>query len=182
MLVCIGVEYAYEWVLSSDWCPSRVYIAILDDDDEWEPDHLQLCVSRLLDMPVTGYDLVACQLTRCISRDDPAPSQMQLPSVLSAEDFLVGNCGIQGSNLFVRLSKFLQAGMFDEYLPSCTDRDLLIRLLDVGVSYSCVPAFTVWHFEEAERSHHSRDRSSKHLKCGVCVETGCRLTVQLQSS
>ncbi len=41
---------------------------------------------------------------------------------LQAGAFLAGNPGLQGSNLFARLGVLLQAGLFDEFLPSTTDR------------------------------------------------------------
>ncbi|EFJ52856.1 hypothetical protein VOLCADRAFT_86249 [Volvox carteri f. nagariensis] len=45
--------------------------------------------------------------------------------------FLRGNPGIQGSNLFLRLGVLLRAGLFDEWLPSTTDRWLRCRAGDV---------------------------------------------------
>jgi hypothetical protein len=38
--------------------------------------------------------------------------------------FFTANPGIQGSNLFVRLGELLRAGLFDEWLPSTTDRSV----------------------------------------------------------
>lgn len=41
------------------------------------------------------------------------------PRSLDIADFLIGNPGIQGSNMVVRLRVLLEAGMFDESLPGC---------------------------------------------------------------
>src|SRR5438477_8694013 len=60
---------------------------------------------------------------------------------------LVGNPHIQGSNLFVRLNALLEAGAFDESLASTTDRDLCIRLADLGWAPLASP--TVRHHAEA---------------------------------
>ena len=71
-------------------------------------------------------------------------------------DFLIGNPGIQGSNLVCRLSVLLEAGLFDESLPSCTDRDLCIRIAELpGVRYGTTSEPSVHHF-----ACESRDRLS----------------------
>ncbi len=67
------------------------------------------------------------------------------PEKLKAADLLIGNPGIQGSNLSVRLSTLLQAGTFDEALRSCTDRDLCIRLTDLGAHYRPAPGAVAHH-------------------------------------
>ena len=43
---------------------------------------------------------------------------------------MIKNPNVQGSNLFIRMDAFLEAGGFDESLLSCTDRDLCIRLFE----------------------------------------------------
>ena len=122
--------------------PRRLFVAILDDDDEWAPVHLQRCLAaakrRRLDVVASGFWRI---------EEDAEPSLVTPPESLEVADFLVGNPGIQGSNLVCRLSVLLQAGMFDESLPSCTDRDLCIRIADLpGVSYGAVAEPTVRHF------------------------------------
>jgi hypothetical protein len=50
------------------------------------------------------------------------------------------------------LSTLLAAGGFDEHLLSSTDRDLCIRLADMGcVRYARLPQFLVHHFAEPDR-------------------------------
>ena len=122
--------------------PRQLYVAILDDDDEWEPEHLRTC----FDAAQSGqFDMVAAQLWR---HEDRAPPRLRIPPErLDAVDFLVGNPNIQGSNLFCRLSVLLEAGLFDEWLPSCTDRDLCIRVADLpGVLYGPTERPTVHHY------------------------------------
>ena len=122
--------------------PAQLYVAILDDDDEWEPEHLQTC----LETAASGrFDIVAAQLWR--HEDDAEPKLCMPPESLDAADFLVGNPNIQGSNLFCRLSVMLEAGLFDEWLPSCTDRDLCIRIADLpSVLYGTTKRTTVHHY------------------------------------
>ena len=122
--------------------PRQLYVAILDDDDEWEPEHLRTCFDAAQSRQ---FDMVVAQLWR---HEDGAPPRLRIPPErLDAADFLVGNPNIQGSNLFCRLSVLLEAGLFDEWLPSCTDRDLCIRIADLpGVLYGTTERPTVHHY------------------------------------
>jgi len=136
-----------EWLRRHAGDPGSVLVAILDDDDEWEPDHLQSCTEAAKS---DSLDMVASAIVR-VTGD--APDRVQAPPAnLEAGLFLVGNPHIQGSNLFVRLSALLESGGFDESLPSCTDRDLCIRLADLGwVRYAALPLPTVRHHADAAR-------------------------------
>ena len=135
--------------------PRRLYVAILDDDDLWEPDHLQGCLqaaeSHDLDMVATGFWWV---------KEGTEPRLIIPTSSVDVASFLVGNPGIQGSNLFCRLSVLLEAGLFDESLPSCTDRDLCIRITELpDVRYGTVSEPTVRHFACGSRPRLSTPRS-----------------------
>lgn len=108
--------------------PEETYVAFLDDDDTWHPDHLETCFAKAAEEEA---DLVVSGIIRHESRATPGRPQT-IPETLGADDFLLGNPHLQNSNLFVRLSTLLLAGEFDEFLPSTLDRDLWIRLLDLG--------------------------------------------------
>ncbi|RHY63759.1 hypothetical protein DYB30_003931 [Aphanomyces astaci] len=126
---------------------SRMYIAICDDDDMWSCDHLALMDRHRSDVVVGG-------LIRYES-DEGEGKPLSIPRLpLSSNAFLSGNPHLQGSNLYVRLLVLLQAGLFDEGLNACTDRDLMVRVLDLpGVSVECVAngAHSVHHFADASR-------------------------------
>ena len=97
------------------------FVAILDDDDEWDRDHIESnCeVANGATIVVSGLRMVVgnCVLERPLI-DNLAP-----------EAFLAGNPGWQGSNTFVSLDLLIGAGGFREGLQSLNDRDLAIRLL-----------------------------------------------------
>ena len=85
------------------------FVAVLDDDDEWLPHHLETCVGAAND---EGVAMVVPRFARVPdggSRGqiwDPlrggSESSMVVAAGLSVQTFLAGNPGIQGSNLFVR--------------------------------------------------------------------------------
>lgn len=118
------------------------YVAILDDDDEWDPDHLEACAAAL--GTVNPADAVISGL-----RGRHAAGEiLRVPPVsLTVDDFLVGNPGWQGSNTFIRLGTLLKAGLFTDGLASCNDRDLAIRVLSLlGVRMAFTGRFTAtWH-------------------------------------
>jgi len=86
------------------------YLAVLDDDDAWEPNHLAKCLEQvqngLADLVVSGI----------VRHEEKETRRQQIPRNIQQKDFFVGNPHIQGSNLFLSLRLFYRAGMFDEYL------------------------------------------------------------------
>ncbi|MDB3935678.1 glycosyltransferase [Granulosicoccus sp.] len=132
-----------------------LYIAILDDDDWWEPNHLALCLKATKQKEA---DMVAAQIVR---HDDNRPNGRTLSTVptLDANLALTQNTGIQGSNVFVRATTLLEAGSFDESLRSTTDRDLVIRLADVGAKFVAIRSSTVHHDARGGRQRLSSPRS-----------------------
>ncbi|MCB9523856.1 MAG: glycosyltransferase family 2 protein [Myxococcales bacterium] len=149
---------ALEYLLEVGEVPENTFVAILDDDDAWHPSYLERTLSAA---HVHELDMVACGLRR-IERQGVTASEP--PASLDALDFLVGNPGIQGSNLFLRLFTILAAGGFDEGLSSTTDRDLCIRLADLGhVRYGTLPDALVDHFADADRPRLSAPGSTAKL-------------------
>lgn len=139
------------WNTGLDWAhrewsnPDRVFVAVLDDDDAWEPDHIEACLTSTIDRDL---DMVAAGLLR-IERD-ASPRQCQaIPTALDLQALLATGQHIQGSNLFVRLDRMLEAGLFDENLRSCTDRDLVARLAMLsGFKFGALDRHTVLHFAD----------------------------------
>ncbi len=120
------------------------YLAILDDDDTWDPEHLAECLNSAAqaDWP----DLVISGIRAWV--DGVEQPREPIRSVC-VSDFLVGNPGWQGSNTFIRIAALLRAGCFTPGLASCNDRDLAIRVLSLE---NVSPAFTArnsvnWYHE-----------------------------------
>jgi glycosyltransferase involved in cell wall biosynthesis len=139
---------------------SNVFVAVLDDDDSWCPEYLESCYAAIATQQL---DMIACGLRR-IESNTSTPLLSEAPESLRAQDFLTGNPGIQGSNLFVRLSVLLAAGGFDEGLRSTTDRDLCIRIAELGtVRYGRLSSALVNHFADTDRSRLSTRGSAAKL-------------------
>lgn len=104
-------------------CRHEGFVAILDDDDLWDADHLQInheaATAQRANIVVSGLRI------RSAVGDLPRPFIARL----SDRDFLAGNPGWQGSNTFVHIDLFTAVGGFRESLRSLHDRDLAIRLL-----------------------------------------------------
>jgi hypothetical protein len=140
--------------------PERLFVAILDDDDAWASTYLERCYAAACDQDL---DMAASDIRRFEAAEE-APRICKAPEALCANDFLTGNPGIQGSNLFLRMSALLRAGGFDEALRSTTDRDLCIRIADLGtVRYGRLPIALVDHFAEPDRIRLSKRGSQAKL-------------------
>ena len=115
------------------------YVAILDDDDEWDKDHIDSNMAN-----ISKYNLSISGLRLSINGHiKPRP----LLSSLCDHAFLVGNPGWQGSNTFIELNHLVRVGGYREELMSLTDRDLAIRVLrNSATQWRLIPRWTAtWH-------------------------------------
>lgn len=105
------------------WCKNG-FIAILDDDDEYLPNHLSECISKIEESTLAVF-----QSLKWKNQDG---SVLKFPlsiENLTPKQFFIGNPGIQGSNMFFKTEALIAIDGFDETLPNTTDRDLMIRFL-----------------------------------------------------
>jgi len=135
-----------------------VFVAFLDDDDAWLPDHLAAIEARISE----GAEVVATPFLRLEANQHAL--RVDPPAAVSPNLFMECNPGIQGSNLAVRLDILLEAGGFNEALSACTDRDLLIRLCRrPGLIYATTSAPSVVHHACFDRPRLSLPNSpAKH--------------------
>ncbi|WP_394132740.1 glycosyltransferase family 2 protein [Marinobacter nauticus] len=121
------------------------YVAIIDDDDHWHADHLGSCEATSrngqADVVLSGINVV----------QDNVILARNIPENISANDFLTGNPGWQGSNTFIRLSTALRIGGYTDGLISCNDRDFAIRALELGdLDIQYTRRVTVdWHINQS---------------------------------
>ena len=149
-------------ILPDFFIPEQTVCAILDDDDEWTPDHLEKCLSVF---DANDSDVIVSGLIRHESLNGQGVF-LPIPTNPTVHDFLVGNPHIQGSNLFLRLSSFIECGGFDESLCSTTDRDLCIRLLNSSAKFGMTAYHTVHHWALSGKNRLS-DPGSTRKKSGL---------------
>lgn len=103
------------------------FLAFLDSDDCWLPDHLAFQMKLFAEDPT--LDLVYCN---CLSVGDPTrPHEFmkRCPSqgVANFDALVVERCQIPISTVVARKSALVKAGLFDENLPRCDDYDMWLR-------------------------------------------------------
>jgi hypothetical protein len=124
------------------------FVALLDDDDEWDEDHLAVNLGVALE---SSASVVISGLRLKV---DGVLSERPLPRNLSERMFLTGNPGWQGSNTFVAMRALTAVGGFRDGMPSANDRDLALRLLrwpEVHVAYTHKWTAT-WHLSSARQA------------------------------
>lgn len=99
------------------------WIAGLDDDDWWLPDHLAACERTAA---ASGADVLFARSVPVRDGIDLQPLDSGGPDLRS---FLRGNPGFRGSTMFLRLPTILAVAGFDASMQSTLDRDLAVRLL-----------------------------------------------------
>jgi len=138
-----------------------LFLAVLDDDDEWHPDYLEHC---LFATNTKKCNMVAAGFNRYESNDQQ-PIECLPPKFLKEDLFLRGNPGIQGSNMFLSLDIMLMAGGFDEHLASSTDRDLCIRLSELrSLRYHSIDEVLLNHYADSDRPRLSTPDSPSKQK------------------
>jgi len=138
---------------------SDIYIAFLDDDDYWDACYLEKCEDSLKngeDFVISGINYIK----------DGVIKKLSIPQKVQMDDFLAGNPHIQGSNTFIKLETLLKAGLFDENIPSPTDRDLFVRVMMSNPSYTTVNEWlvNVNISEDRERITTSREKKINGFK------------------
>ena len=134
-------NHGLNWIHSID---PDAWVAIIDDDDEWTPNHLKVCRKHM-----SGNDAVISGIRTLF---DGEPINEWLPNSFSIKDFFAKNPGWQGSNTFIRVSKLLEAGGFDEKLLCTHDRDMAIRCLNLeNFNYALTSEVTLLYHLETQR-------------------------------
>ncbi len=139
-------------------CPQNVFVAFLDDDDAWLPGHLcaiEQCIDKGAEVVAVPY--IRLEGARGSRKIDP-------PTEIAERLFQEGNPGIQGATFAARLDVILEAGGFNEALPSCTDRDFWIRLSrrpDLAYQTTFLPS--VHHYACSDRGRLSSPGSVAKL-------------------
>jgi glycosyltransferase involved in cell wall biosynthesis len=103
------------------------FLAFLDSDDTWLPNHLKSQVKQFDDDPALGLVYANALLVGDPTR--PIEFMEKCPSTGEAgfEALVVERCQIPVSTVVVRKAAMLKAGGFDESLARCDDYDMWLR-------------------------------------------------------
>ena len=103
------------------------FLALLDSDDIWLPDHLASQMELLASDP--ALDMV---YSNALLLGDPKRREFMevCPSkgTVSFEALILEHCQVSASTVVARKSTLLNAGLFDENLMRCDDYDLWVRV------------------------------------------------------
>lgn len=146
-------------------CHSKCYVAILDDDDYWLTNHLELCLTHsqrgAASLVLSGISVIKEGLAVASN----------IPNNLKQSDFLVGNPGWQGSNTFAQCQLLIDAGGFSDGLVSSNDKDLAIRVLAItNIKIEYTLAVTVcWNLGMHSTALSARGSRQKLLGCAQFI-------------
>ena len=112
------------------------FVAFLDSDDIWLPDHLASQMQLFEENP--ALDLVYCN---CLSVGDPAHPHEWMSRCPSHGEatfltLIMEQCQIPISTVVARKSALTKAGLFDESLARCDDYDMWVRAAFHGAKIS----------------------------------------------
>ena len=119
------------------------FLAFLDSDDTWYPEHLASQMQQFTDDP--ALDLAYCNslLVGDPSRESPFMDRCPSNGPANFESLVLETCQIPISTVVVRKASILKAGGFDETLPRCDDYDMWVRTAFHGAKVGYIRKLTV---------------------------------------
>lgn len=176
------------------------WIALLDADDIWEPDHMAALHAALRAAPdaLAAYGAGRLLVDGAVQPrlyDDfwDNPSRRFGQPIAGSECLRIDRaalarliCGnfIKPSSLCMSRAAAERAGLFDEGLRVSEDREFLVRLLLAGDFVYTPRAITQyrWHADNASSTRHSRRNMEYALRALHCImrNSGSRLDLQQQ--
>ena len=114
------------------------FVAFLDSDDTWMPDHLSSQMQLVAEVP--SLDLVYCDGILVLDGAQECRFTEKCPSAGHAtfDALIVERCQIPISTVVARKRTLVDAGLFDEKLARCDDYDMWVRAAFSGakIGYS----------------------------------------------
>jgi glycosyltransferase involved in cell wall biosynthesis len=119
------------------------FLAFLDSDDTWYPEHLASQMQQFADDP--SLDLVYCDSLLVGDPERESRFMERCPSHGPAtfETLIVEKCQIPISTVVARKRAIVNAGGFDEKLPRCDDYDMWVRTAFQGAKIGYTRKLTV---------------------------------------
>jgi glycosyltransferase involved in cell wall biosynthesis len=119
------------------------FLAFLDSDDTWYPEHLASQMQQFADDP--SLDLAYCDslLVGDPAREMPFMERCPSNGPATFETLIVEKCQIPISTVVVRKQAIVKAGGFDETIPRCDDYDMWVRAAFHGAKIGYIRKLTV---------------------------------------
>jgi len=119
------------------------FLAFLDSDDTWYPEHLESQMKQFADDP--SLDLAYCNslLVGDPEREQPFMDRCPSNGTANFESLVLETCQIPISTVVVRKAAIVKAGCFDETLPRCDDYDMWVRTAFHGAKVAYIRRLTV---------------------------------------
>jgi glycosyltransferase involved in cell wall biosynthesis len=104
------------------------YLAFLDSDDAWLPDHLASQMALFAADPSIGLTYANAFLVGDPRREIPFTELCPSHGEATFEALIEERCQVPISTVVVRKEAVVNVGMFNEKLPRCDDYDLWVRI------------------------------------------------------
>lgn len=114
-------------------------LAFVDDDDEWEPLKLEKQMAALDKTEKSEIGIIYTWTT--IKNGDDKIGEYKTTVDENHLDTLMQDNFIPSPSVLVTKKAIVEAGVFDESLPSCQDWDMWIRILKLGYKVKVVQEF-----------------------------------------
>jgi glycosyltransferase involved in cell wall biosynthesis len=114
------------------------FLAFLDSDDIWLPDHLGSQMKLFTEDPTLGLVYSNCLAFADPTRTDTFMDRCRSEGAATFDALVVERCQIPISTVVARKSAIVKAGLFDEALVRCDDYDMWLRTAFYGakIGYS----------------------------------------------
>jgi glycosyltransferase involved in cell wall biosynthesis len=103
------------------------FLAFLDSDDSWLPDHLAWQMGLFDDDPSLDMVYADAALVSDAARESAFSEKCPSDGTPNFEALVLERCQIPVSTVVVRKAAVVKAGLFDESLPRCDDYDMWLR-------------------------------------------------------
>jgi glycosyltransferase involved in cell wall biosynthesis len=131
-------------------CATQPWVALLDSDDEWLPDHLATVWALREDHVLVAGSCIGVGgngAPRVYGVPGPRPLALRTPARLGHPD----NC-VPPSAALLRRDAALAAGGFDPSLERCADLDLWLRMLERGTGVASPRVTARYHLHAGQVS------------------------------
>lgn len=130
------------------------YVAMLDDDNQYRPDHLAVLLSEI---EKSSVDIVYADRW-LVDENDPSKNGVGISSEFSLALLLQRNY-IDTSDILIRKEVLFKVGGFDERYRKYVDWNLWVRLAKYGCSFKHIPIIiTEYHLHDSMKSKTVKDR------------------------